>query len=435
MATDTGPDVAPPAGDATPPKRRRSRSRSALVAALVFLSCAALLLAVVGIWAKRNVLDTDRFVQRVETFANDPAVEEALSIALTNQLMRLIDPEALFEEALPDRGQILAAPLANAVEGFVRDQVETFVASDPFEEVLVRVVARAHSLAVRLLQGDGDVLDQLPDGTVTLNLLPVVEDILARISAASPEIFGREIDIPEITVDDLPAEAVARLENAFDIDLGDRFGQITVYDTSRLEAIQDAVDLIENIVVLSVICAIGFAAAALVVSHRRRRTLLQLLFGWAIVLVILRRLLYRVAEDVQALAQVEVNGAAARAIVEAFTGPLLTATAVMLVLFAIAAAVALVTGDYAWAVSLRRQFGLAAGAARDRATDDATTTWVRGHREALQVGAAVVGVLLLWVLDLSWFGVLLLLVLVGGFALLVQRLGAEPEEGAPAPPV
>jgi hypothetical protein len=420
-APEADVDAAPT--DTNRARRRGSRWRSVLVVVLVILSCISLLVAVVGVWARRNVLDTDRFVDRVDALADDPAIQEALSIRLTDELMTLIDPETFFEEVLPDRGAILAAPLANAVEGFVREQVQAFVASDAFEQVLVGVVERAHSLATRVLKDDVD-LPEAPDGTVTLNLLPLIDQILARISEASPEIFGREIDIPEITVDDLPAEAIARLEDTLGRQLDDRFGQIVIYQKGRLESVQEAVRLFQAVVVVSVIATVLFAAAALWLSRRRRRTLIQLMVGAALTLVLLRRLLFRVSEDVEDLARVDVNGAAARAVVEEFVGPLIIATGVLLALFAVAVAAAVLTGDYPWVVSLRERFGLAAGAARDRASDDATVTWVRGHREALQIGAAVVGVLLLWFFDLSWLGVLILLVLVGAFALLVQRIGA-----------
>jgi hypothetical protein len=416
-------DVAAATTETNQERRRGSRSRSVLVVVLVVLTCISMLVAIVGLWARRNVLDTNRFVDRVDALAADPAVQEALAVRLTDELMTLIDPRAFFEEVLPDRGDILAVPLANAVEGFVRDQVESFIASDTFQQLLVGVVERAHSLASRVLEGDID-LPEAADGTVTLNLLPLVEEILARISEASPEIFGRQIDIPDITVDDLPEEAIARLESALQVDLDSRFGQIVVYEKDRLQSVQDAVRIFQAVVVVSVILTVLFAAGALWMSRRRRRTLIQLLVGAALTLVVLRRLLFRVSSDVEDLAKEDVNGAAASAVVDEFVQPLIIATGVLLALFAIGVAVAVLTGDYPWAVRLRQRLGVAAGSARERATDDATVVWVRQHREALQIGAAVVGVLLLWFVDLSWLGVVIVLVLVGAFALFVQRMGA-----------
>jgi len=41
--------------------------------------------AVVGFWAKRNVLDTDRFVDRVAPTIEDPAVQSALAGYVTDR--------------------------------------------------------------------------------------------------------------------------------------------------------------------------------------------------------------------------------------------------------------------------------------------------------------------------------------------------------------
>ena len=60
---------------------------------------------------------------------------------------------------------------------------------------------------------------------------------------------------------------------------------------------------------------------------------------------------------------------------------------------------------------------------------------MHAHVDHLQIAGAVVGVLALWWLDLSWFGVLVLLALVGAYELALQRLRTSPDEAAvPASP-
>src|SRR3954453_18352177 len=138
--------------------RKHSRLRRIFVVVLVFLTCVALTAGVIGVWARRNFLDTDRFVERAGPLVNDPAVQSALTVRLTSQIMTLVDPRALFEEVLPERGQILAVPLSNAVEGWIHGRVETFVASDRFETLWVGAVRVAHQSAVNVLEGKSDVL-------------------------------------------------------------------------------------------------------------------------------------------------------------------------------------------------------------------------------------------------------------------------------------
>ena len=242
--------------------------RQTTAALLVALACVVLTVSVMGLWARRNFLDTDRFVDRAGPLIEEPAVRTALATRLTEQVVLLVDPEALFREALPERGQILAAPLANAVEGFVAEQVETFLGTEEFARLWVGTIATAHESAVRVLRDESEALTTA-DGQITLNLLPAIDAVLARLTARSPEILGREIDLPDITVDDVPAAAIRRIENALGVQLGDDFGQFTVYDDGTLTAAQDAIALFDRYVVVLLPLGVVLAVMALWLSRRR----------------------------------------------------------------------------------------------------------------------------------------------------------------------
>ena len=57
--------------------------------------------------------------------------------------------------------------------------------------------------------------------------------------------------------------------------------------------------------------------------------------------------------------------------------------------------------------------------------DPATIEWVGANIDRLRIGGAVVGLVLLWWLDLSWLGLLLLALLVGAYELVVHRLAEQ----------
>ena len=143
-------------------------------------------------------------------------------------------------------------PLTGVLEGFVHDHVNDFLASGRFEQLWVEINRRAHGRVVDVLEGDTGNL-QVEDGEVVVNLVPVLNGVLAQIGEASPEIFGRTVDLPTVTVDDIPEDAVAKVEEALGRDLPDDFGQFTVFDAQRLEAVQDAVSLFERLVVVAVV--------------------------------------------------------------------------------------------------------------------------------------------------------------------------------------
>lgn len=114
---------------------------------------------------RRNVLNTDKWVETVGPIAEDPAVQQRLGNWMTTELMGAIDPEAFFESVLPERGQALAAPLTSAVEGFVDDHVNDFLASDTFQRLWVEVNRRAHARAVDVLEGDTGNLPTIQGGS------------------------------------------------------------------------------------------------------------------------------------------------------------------------------------------------------------------------------------------------------------------------------
>ncbi|MGH9227532.1 MAG: hypothetical protein ACRD07_02170 [Acidimicrobiales bacterium] len=430
---------------AAAPRRRAGRLRRVLAVVLVVVTSLVFTVAVTGVWARRNALNTDRWVRTVGPIAEDTAVQQALGRWITTEVMGVIDPEELIESALPERGQILAAPLTGAVREFVNDQVDSFLASDTFQRLWRQINQRAHERVVAVLEGDVPPNLQIQGDDVVLNVVPVLNQVLARIGETSPEIFGRTVDLPTVTVDDIPQAAVRRIENALGQDLPDDFGQFTVFDASRLEQVQDTVTLFNRLVVGAVVAAIVLFALTLWVSPGRRRTLLQLTVGIAPGVVLIRRLGLRLEDDVVELVRPE-NREAVGVVVGAFVSSLVDATSWILGIAAVVAVAALVTGPYPWAQALRsgtvsgaRALAGAVGSAVARRPDDPVVAWVGAHREVLQIGGIVAGILALLVLDLSWLGLVLLVVLVGAFELGVQRLAdigprAAPPAGPAVPP-
>jgi hypothetical protein len=432
----------------SPARPSRHRVRGVTAAVLVVLTAVVATVAVTGVWARRNALNTDRWVRTVTPIGEDADVQQALGRWLTTELMMTVDPEQFFEDVLPERGQILAGPLTSALRGYVNDQVDTFLASDTFEELWVAINRRVHTRVVDVLEGDTPENVEVVDGKVQVDFIPVINALLARIGERSPELFGRTIDIPTVTVDEVPESAIARLESALGRDLPPNFGQFEVFDATQLQQAQDAVRLFNRAVVALVVLAVLLIALTLWVAPRRRRTLLQLMVGVALGVVLVRRLGLRLEEDVVDMVRPE-NQAAVKAVVGAFVSSLFTATSWVLGIVVAVIVVAIVTGPYLWVVSLRRRTvalaraagGAAAGAA-GRTQDPATIDWVVANKEALQIGTAVVGLLVLLWFDLSWWGILFVLALVGAIELVVWRVadqsgpgGDRPGDAAPTPAV
>ena len=411
------------------------RHRIATVFTTVFLVLAILLFAVAvpGTWARRTLLDTDRYVATVAPLARDAAVQEYLARTVTEEVFTALHVQDRLAAALEQRSPrlaFLAGPIANGVQGFVQDQLRAVLASDTFATSWEAANRFAHAQLIAVLEGDigtqGETV-QVQGDMVVLNLLPLVNQGLAAMTGVVTSIIGHPVTLPQITGDEIPSEAVTRLESALGVDLPEGFGTIVVYDASQLQAVQRVVDLASRAVVAFALLFLVCAAIALWISRRRRRTLIQLTVALLVVLVVERR--FSIAEGDVIVNRVKPeNQAAARAVVDQVIGALLRYTGWLLAFALLVLVIALITGPYPWAVRIRRWTAdiaaAAVGAVRGR-QGSGSLDWVAGHRDVLMLGGAGVGVLLLLLANLSLWGFVGLLVVFGLYELVIYRAGAS----------
>ena len=407
-----------------PAKRRRLRRVSTAI--LLVLTVLLFALAVPGLWVRRTVADSDRYVAMVAPLAREPAVQEYLARTVTAQVFAALGVEERLGAALTERAPrlvFLAGPITDAVHGFVEEKVQAILASEGFATYWEEANRFTHAQLVAALRGESDVL-VVADGKVVLNVLPLINQGLQAVSSVVTELLGRPVDLPELTGDEIPAEAVARIEETLGVVLPERFGTITVYDSEELGAVQDAVDLARRVLFLIVALFLLGAAATLWASTRRRRTLIQLVSALAAVLVLERRFVIAAANRVVDAAKSE-NRGAARSVVDQVSGTFLGFTGWLLVVAIVVLLVALVSGPYPWAVRLRawvRDIGRALTSPAARGQLGPAALWAGAHRDALMFGGAVAFVILLLVLDLSIGWVLLVALLLLAYELAVYRL-------------
>jgi hypothetical protein len=406
---------------------KRMRLRRIVAVILVVLTVVVFAAGVAGAWARRTVLNTDRYVATVGPLAEDPAVQEYLARTITNQIFQALDVQGRLQTVLQERADrlvFLAGPITSSVQGFVQDQVQKVVASEQFARLWTEVNRIAQEQAVKLLEGD-TTLVTIQGEKVVLNLIPIANEVLKGVSGVVSELIGRPITIPEITPQTIPSEAISKLEVALGIDLPSNFGTVVVYDSKELAAVQQAVDLFDKAVILLAILFVAGFVAAMWVSPTRRRTLVQLMTALAVVLVLERRFAIAAANGIVDSTKPE-NQAAARAVVDAFLGSLLRYTGWFLAIALITLVVALVTGPYPWAVKLRGwvlDLGRAVGGMLKPGERTPVTEWIASHRDPVMMGIALLGVLalLIWDLTIGWF--LVLALVIAGLELLAYRIG------------
>lgn len=332
--------------------RPPERGRRVAVGILVVVSWIALALAPVAVWARAQVLETDRWVAVAAPLSREPAVQAALADWATAQLAGLVQPERILERALPDRADVLAAPLAGAIEGFVHDHVADYLATDEFSELWEDAVVRAHTAALRLLEGDAPNVEAGAT-SVTINLLPLLQRVLDRITSATPELFGRQISLPAVDLERIPPGTAQRLGEAMGVEVPDDLGQITVYDRGRLRAAQDALRILGRLVSLVVLVAVVAPLTALWLSRHRRRTALQVVTGALIGVVLARGALLLFADRITGrIARAPARGVAER-LGDRLLAPFLDGTGVIVTIGVVLLVVLYLTGGSSGAVRAR----------------------------------------------------------------------------------
>jgi len=422
--------------EAVPVKRRRLRRIFTPI--LVVLTILVFTVTVPAVWGARTVLDTDRYVATVAPLAEDPAVQASIASKVTDQVFLALNVEQTLSEVLAsigERATVLAAPLTAAMKGFVQDQVLKVVQSDAFQTFWVKANTFVHEEVLALLRGDeGDLT--VREGKVLLNLLPLVNLALGSIQTVASDLVGRDVTLPTIEPGEAPNESITKLEQALGIDLPDSYGQIVVYDSGDLEALQKGLYISERLLVLLLILIPILIAASLWVSTRRRRTLIQLAVGAAVGLVVVRRIAIISRDTVFDRVDTE-RFPSVRVLADDLMESLFRYTAILLVIVLLTALVALITGPYPWAVTVRGWVrdaarGIAAAFSGEPLPDTGRVRWLRDHRDGLMLGGAIVGVALLLLFDLSLWGFVIAGIVIALYEIALARLGHEAEEVEPA---
>jgi hypothetical protein len=186
--------------------------------------------------------------------------------------------------------------------------------------------------------------------------------------------------------------------------------------------------LFNGALVLLLILTPLIAVLALWLSRRRRRTLLQLSAGGVLGLVVARRAVIWLGDNLVRNGQFGTR-AARQDIASQVFHQYFSISRWLIIALIIVFAFVLVTGPYAWARSLRVSATRMSGQARDlaamvgKARDDATVDWIRSHLDLLRILGVAVAVILLLAVSVSLVGFVVIAVLLAGYDFWLHWLG------------
>jgi hypothetical protein len=167
-------------------RHRRVGWRAPVATVLIVLGCVLAPISVLGVWTANQVSNTDRYVANVEPLVHNPAVQNALTDKITNEITTQVNvtgyanqaAAALTSKGLPRVGTLLktfAPQISSAVTGFVHSQVHTIVTSPQFAQLWVQANTRIHTQLVKVLSGQGSKSITTSNGQVVLNLGPFID--------------------------------------------------------------------------------------------------------------------------------------------------------------------------------------------------------------------------------------------------------------------
>ena len=421
----------------TAPARRPSRLRRILIGLLIVLSCLAVVVSGLTIWAHYTVMNTDGYMNLVGPVGKDPQAIANLSDYIAGQVVTATDVEQRVTEALPPRAQFLAGPITTAVDDFVTKGATKVLSTPQFYQLWLKVNEVAHEKIVALLRGDTTkVYTQGSD--IKLNLVPIISQVLVWVDEKLPGGLGNRFNPPVVAPDADPVASIQEVANWSGRPLPSDFGQVTLLTSDALGPAQTAVKWFDRLVWIIPLVTIVLIALTIWLSRRRRRTAIALGIGAAIAIVLTRVVVKRASLVITDKLEEGGGFHLAKDVVNASLGPLTTITIWIVVLGVLAAIVVWFLG--------RRDLQTAAVVLGKRAVrqggdvgipDAPVTSWVGRHVLGVRWGVLVVGLLVLALFAWSWVWIVLIVVIVLLFEAVLSLLAGqwpfadkESDEGA-----
>lgn len=396
-------------------RSRRVRSVGAWVAGMI--AVIAVVLALLTVWTFRTLNNADLFVDRVGSIVEQPEVAAAIGDAAAAELVDALDLEQRLSDALPQEVAIAAGPIANAAQGYLAQGTASLVASDAFQSAWDASLAAGHKVTIGILSGSDTTAVENRDGTIVLNLTPVVNSLVGEGADFLSGLLDRDVNAPQLTGDDIDA-ALAALEEQLGTDLPTDFGQVTLFQSDDLAAAQQAYQAARTSAWLAPLVALVMVLIALAVAPNRVRTALGIAIGVALGMLLVGLAL----EPLQtSLLNAVADDGLTNAVAAAFStvlSSLRSGIIIIAVLGVMAAALMLLTGR-------------SAAAAHSREAVQRSPSLAAAHRGAFLVGGLVVVLLVLALVPgQSWAQIGVGLLLYAGYALAVGLAPASTQARA-----
>ena len=212
-----------------------------------------------ALWAKRQALDTEHWVDTSSALLEDEDIRQAVGLFIIDRLYQSDEVEARLEEVLPPRLVQLAKPAAAGLKQIAQRNAGRVLGTDAALQAWEAANRTAHETLLRVIESDA-----AEDG-VSLQLKSLFEQMA--------------------TATGLPASAVDRLPP--------EVSSLQVAGPGQLETARDLLDTFRTLLWVLLVLSVAAFAAAIALSPDRRRTVVTVggcLIFVGIALLAIRRL-------------------------------------------------------------------------------------------------------------------------------------------------
>lgn len=188
--------------------RASGRARAATSIILILVSVLLAPIAVLGSWARVQLVDTDSFVATFAPLSRQPEVQSYITDKVVEAIDQNVDIDGLVANVfdgiaalgLPTKASsalmLLKGPTAQGVRSLISEETRTLVASPQFSSLWEHALRETHSRAIAVIQGDPNAVVQLSDqGALTLQLGPLIAGVKQYLVQQG---FGFANQIPAI---------------------------------------------------------------------------------------------------------------------------------------------------------------------------------------------------------------------------------------------
>jgi hypothetical protein len=181
--------------------------RSLFVILLIAVGLLLSIPASVASWQERVIFNEDRFVSTVDESLEQPEVQEAIALRLTDTLMTELEIRNRIDTTLtrleeegpsgiPEGIALLGGPLTRVSQDAIYRATLRTIQEQPLANVRDTLLRAVHRLVIAVIEDDKDVLTEVND-QVVIDMKPILESAVLEIGGERGESLLENADLPE----------------------------------------------------------------------------------------------------------------------------------------------------------------------------------------------------------------------------------------------